>query len=165
VTKRHTCVVHSFGISSALAAPPEVVWRHVTSMDGVNRELRPLLRMTVPPGLAGTTLDELPTGRRAGRSWLLLLGFVPVDFDDITIVEHGPGHRFLERSAMGSQSRWEHERTVKATDSGCRVVDRLGWQGRLAPLGALYRLAVPIVFRHRHRRLRRRFGAPRQTYD
>lgn len=158
--------MHSFDISSDLAAAPEVVWRHVTGMDGVNGELMPLLRMTVPPALAGARLDELPVGRRAGRSWLLLLGFLPVDFDDLTIAEYEPGHRFLEQSAMLTQSRWEHERTVQPVGSGCRVVDRLRWQGRIAPLGALYRLAVPILFRHRHRRLRKRFGGqPGHTYD
>jgi hypothetical protein len=152
--------VYSFAISSDLAAAPETVWRNVTAMEGVNSELMPLLRMTVPPGLAGATLDELPLGRRAGRSWLLLLGLLPVDFDDLTIAERGPGHRFLEQSVMLTQSRWEHERTVEAVGGGCRVVDRLRWQGRFPPLGECYRLAVPLLFRHRHRRLRRRFGGP-----
>jgi len=166
VTKRQAYDVHSFGISSALAAPPEVVWRHVASMDGVNSELVPLLRMTVPPGLDGAGLDALPLGRRAGRSWLLLFGFIPVDFDNLTIAERGPGHRFLERSTMLTQSCWEHERTVEAVGAGCRVVDRLRWQGRSFPLGALYRLAVPVLFRHRHRRLRKRFGVrSARTYD
>ena len=152
--------MHTFSISSDLAAAPEVVWRHVTDMDGVNSELTPLLRMTVSPGLESARLDRLPVGRRAGRSWLLLFGFLPVDFDDLTIAEYGPGHRFLEQSTMLTQSRWEHERTVAAIAGGCRVVDRLAWRGRVAPLGALYRLAVPVLFRHRHARLRRLFAVP-----
>ena len=87
----HTCVVRTFRISSDLATAPEAVWRHVTDLDGVNGELAPLLRMTVPPGLEHARLDQLPIGRRAGRSWLLLFGFLPVDFDDLTIAEFGPG--------------------------------------------------------------------------
>lgn len=151
--------MHSYRISSELAADPDVVWRHATDLNGVNSELMPLARMTVPKGLAGARLDDLPAGRSAGRSWLLLFGLVPVDFDDLTIAEHGPGRRFLERSTMLTQSRWEHERTVApAVGGGCRVVDQLDWQGRNLALGALYRLAVPILFSHRHRRLRRRFG-------
>jgi hypothetical protein len=150
--------VHSFSISSDLAAAADVVWRHVTDMDGVNGELAPLLRMTVPHDLKRARLDQLPVGRRAGRSWLLLFGFLPVDFDDLTIAEFGPGNRFLERSTMLTQSQWEHERTVTAIPGGCRVADRLAWRGRVAPLGALYRLAVPVLFRHRHVRMRRRFG-------
>lgn len=150
--------MHRFSISSDLAATPEVVWRHITTMDGVNDEMRPLLRMTVPAGLAGARIDDLAVGHRAGRSWLLLFGVLPVDFDDLMIAEQGPGHRFREESTMLTQARWEHERSVEATAPGCRVTDTLNWQGRVAPLGALYRLAVPVLFGHRHRRLRKRFG-------
>lgn len=151
--------MHRFSITSDLATTPEIVWRHVSTMDGVNDEMRPLLRMTVPPDLTATRIDELAVGHRAGRSWLLLFGLVPVDYDDLMIAEQGPGHRFREESRMLTQSCWEHERSVEAIPGGCRVVDTLAWQGRVAPLGALYRLAVPILFGHRHRRLRKRFGA------
>ena len=152
--------VHRFRITTDLAAAPDAVWRHVTAMDGVNDEMRPLLRMTVPPGWKSARIDDLPLGRPAGRSWLLLLGIIPVDFDDLTIAERGPGHRFREVSVMLTQTRWEHERAVEPVDGGCRIVDTLSWRGRVAPLGALYRLAVPVLFAHRHRRLRRRFGRP-----
>ena len=152
--------MYRFRIESDLAAAPEVVWRHVTGMDGVNDEMRPLLRMTVPPGLRTTGIDQIPLGRRAGRSWLLLFGVLPVDFDDLMITERGPGWRFREQSRMLTQSRWEHERRVQPAVGGCRIVDELAWQGRLAAFGAMYRLAVPVLFGHRHRRLRRRFGAP-----
>lgn len=152
--------MHRFSISSDLAAPPEVVWRHVTAMDGVNDEMGPLLRMTVPSGLRDARIDDLPTGRQAGRSWLLLFGAIPVDYDDLMIAEHGPGHRFREESSMLTQARWEHERVLHAVEGGCRIVDTLAWQGRVAVLGAIYQLAVPVLFRHRHRRLRRRFGVP-----
>jgi hypothetical protein len=151
--------VHAFEIASDLATPSEVVWQHAMSLDGVNRELMPLVRMTVPRGLAGATLDDVPLGQRLGRSWLLLLGLVPVDYDDLTIVEREPGRRFFEQSTMLTQSRWWHERIVEPLPGGCRIVDRLRWQGRVRPFGALFRLAVPLLFRHRHRRLCRRFGA------
>lgn len=88
--------VHRFRITTDLAAAPDAVWRHVTAMDGVNDEMRPLLRMTVPPGWKSARIDDLPLGRPAGRSWLLLLGIIPVDFDDLTIAERGPGHRFRD---------------------------------------------------------------------
>ncbi len=152
--------MYSYRISSELAAPPDTVWKHATSLTGVNHELMPLIRMTAPASLAARRIDELPAGQSAGRSWLLLLGLLPIDFDDLTIAEHGPGQRFLERSTMLTQSRWEHERTVEPAATGCRVVDKLAWEGRNRPLGEVYRLMVPILFRHRHRRLRSRFGAP-----
>ena len=157
--------MHSFEISSDLAAAPDLVWRHVTEMTGVNDELMPLMRMTVPSGLAGRRIDDLPVGRPAGRSSLLLFGLVPVDADNLTIAEHGPGYRFLERSTMATQSLWQHERVMTPVAGGCRLVDRLSWTGRLPGLGLLYRLAVPVLFGHRHRRLRRRFGALGPSYD
>lgn len=155
--------IHSFNITTALPAPALAVWEHVTEMAGVNGELRPLIRMTVPAGLADARLADLPLGQRAGRSWLLLFGFLPVDYDDLTIAEHGPGYRFLEQSRMLTQARWEHERVVIPTESGCTVTDRLRWEGRFPPLGALFGLGVPVLFRHRHRQLRKRFGD--QPYD
>lgn len=152
--------MHSFEISTFLSAPADLVWEHATEMTGVNGELHPLLRMTVPAGLNSATIADLPLGRPVGRSWLLLFGLLPVDFDDLTIAERGPGYRFLEKSVMLTQSYWEHERLVDHDGGGCRLTDRLRWQGRVPPLGLLYRLAVPILFRHRHRRLHRRFGGP-----
>ena len=151
--------MHSFDIATEVAAPPNVVWQHAISIDGVNGELMPLVRMTVPRDLVGATLDDLPLGHRAGRSWILLFGLIPVDFDDLTIAERGPGHHFFEQSRMLTQSRWWHERTVEAVPGGSRIVDRLRWEGRGRSLGALFGLAVPVLFRHRHRRLCGRLGA------
>ena len=151
--------MHLFEVESKLAAPAGEVWRRVTELAGVNDELLPLVRMTVPKGMAGATLDDLPLRHAVGRSWILLLGVLPVDYDDLVIAERGPGHRFFEQSSMLTQRRWWHERTVEPVPGGSRVTDRLQWEGRARPLGAVYRVAVPILFRHRHRRLRRRFGA------
>jgi hypothetical protein len=151
-------MTHSFEITTDLAAPADTVWQHVTTVDGINGELMPLMRMTVPRDLRDATLDDLPLGQRAGRSWVLLFGLIPVDYDDLTIAERGPGHRFFEQSKMLTQSHWTHERTVEPTAGGSRVTDHLTWQGRARPLGAMYRFVIPIVFGHRHRRLAKRFG-------
>lgn|SRR5581483_1256049 len=151
-------MTHSFEIATDLASPPDVVWEYVTSIGGVNGELLPLLRMTVPRRLRDATLDDLPIGKRAGRSWILLFGLIPVDYDDLTIANRGPGHRFCEESTMLTQSRWTHERSVGPSATGSRVTDRLTWQGRTFLLGAMYRAVIPIIFGHRHRRLRKRFG-------
>jgi ligand-binding SRPBCC domain-containing protein len=153
-------MTNSFELATHLAAPADAVWQHVTSVEGVNGELMPLMRMTVPRALRDATLDDLPLGQRAGRSWILLFGVIPVDYDDLAIAERGPGHRFLEQSTMLTQSRWWHERSVEAAADGCRISDHLTWQGRARPFGAMYRIVIPIVFRHRHRRLRKRFGSP-----
>ncbi len=147
--------------TTPIAAPADQVWARVTSIEGVNDELRPWMRMTVPRGLRGATLDDLPLGQRAGRSWILLFGVVPFDCDDLMLVEREPT-RFLERSSMLSMRVWEHERSVRPLgERGCEVTDRMAFELR-RPL-ALLGLARPVramiarLVAHRHRRLGRYF--------
>lgn len=154
----------AFEITTRLAAPGEEVWAAACSEQGINYELGPWLRMTMPRGLEpGMGIDDAPIGERLGRSWILLARVVPVDYDHLCLAERGPGMRFLERSRMGSARRWQHEREVLATEAGCLVTDRLELDLR-APLRAIggARLAKRIVrflFTHRHERLRERWGA------
>ncbi len=145
-------------LSSRLQAPPEVVWARVITAEGVNDELRPLLRMTVPRGLGDFGIDDVEPGRPLGRSWVLLFGLVPFDYDEICLERVESGRGFLERSRMLTQRLWEHERTIEPREGGCELSDRVAWEPRLPLPGALLAPLIAAVFRHRHRRLRRRFG-------
>ena len=146
-------------VSSRLQAPPEVVWERVITAEGVNDELRPLLRMTLPRGLEDFGIDDVEPGRSLGRSWVLLFGLIPFDYDEICLERVEPGRGFLERSRMLTQRLWEHERTIEPLGEGrCAISDRVAWEPRLPLPGALLRPLIAAVFRHRHRRLRRRFG-------
>ena len=71
-----------------------------------------------------------PSAEPLGRSWVLALRVLPVDYDDLCLVELEPGQRFLERSSMLSMSMWQHERTVTPAPEGCEVTDRLAFQLR-----------------------------------
>jgi ligand-binding SRPBCC domain-containing protein len=149
--------VRGFTVSSRLASPPAEVWDAVTSPEGVNHELWPIVQMTVPRGFSGGLREG-----SLGRSWILLAGVVPIDYDDLRIASVDPGRGFSERSVMGSCSAWNHDRTVTPLDGGgCRVVDRIGFTPRLALAGGLMALTFEATFRWRHRRLRARFGAGR----
>ena len=144
--------------ASTLPAAAEAVWTRAVTPEGINDELRPFLRMTMPSSMRGKTIEEVPLAEHLGRSWILLFGFLPVDYDDLGLAERGPGLRFLERSTMLSMSAWEHERTVTPAPEGCEVTDRLAFQLRaaLAAIPGSARLASAIVarlFAHRHRRL------------
>ena len=109
-----------------LAADAEEVWARATTLAGVNEELRPLLRMTAPEALRDASIADLEPGVPAGRSWLLLGRVLPVDYDDLTLVEIEPPRRFLERSRMLTMELWEHERVVEPLGPGrCAVTDRL----------------------------------------
>ncbi len=146
--------------------PAERAWALATSFTGINAEFRPLLRMTVPPGARGLNLDEVPVGPPIGRSWILLFGLFPVDYDDLCLVEVEVPRRFLERSRTLAFGLWQHERVVEAAPAGadapgCSVTDRLVFRlksplDRLPGAGSLAQLIVGALFSYRHRRLRRR---------
>lgn len=145
-------------VSSELNASAEAVWARAIDPDGINHELRPLMRMTVPRGAGDFGLDELEPGH-IGRSWIFFFGLLPLDYDDLSIVRVEPGRSFLERSTMLSMRLWEHERTVTPLGEGrCRVEDRLGWEPRLPLPGAWLRPLIRFVFGHRHKRLRGVWG-------
>jgi ligand-binding SRPBCC domain-containing protein len=149
---------HTFTVSSRVAAVPDVVWTHALTLRGVNQELFPLARMTCPRGIANLDVSRESLGKRQFRSWILAACLLPIDFDDITFVELGPG-RFLERSPMLSQKLWEHERRVEAVHGGSLVTDRVTFTPKLGFLGPLMRVIYLLTFRLRHRNLRRIFGA------
>jgi hypothetical protein len=146
-----------FVISTTLAVEPAVLWRHAVSPSGVNREFQPLLRMTFPSDISDLTAAWQP-GERLCRSWLLLAGFVPIDYDDLVFEEVEPGQRFLERSSLLSQRVWEHERLIEPALGGSRVTDHVRFEPRLPWLAGVYRLVFAAVFRWRHHNLRDLFG-------
>ena len=143
---------------SEVPAPPAEVWTRVASLEGINHELGPWMRMTAP---AGAVLDpaHVPLGRTWFRSWILLFGLIPFDYDDLCVERLDPGRGFLERSKMLSARVWEHERSLESLDGGgTRVTDRVRFEPRVPGTGRLHRAAVTAIFRHRHRRLRAFFG-------
>lgn len=146
---------------SDLNADPNEVWAFVTTPIGINFELMPIMRMTVPESLKGLTMNDVALGQKLGRSWLLLFGVIPIDYDDLMLVELDPGKRFLENSTMLAIKDWQHERILTPTKSGgCRVEDKLAFRMRLPLPGSAYitSLVLTQVFRHRHRKLAKRFG-------
>ena len=147
---------------SELAAPASVVWRHATTMSEINRELSPLMRMTYPAEAAGQSLSSasVPLGEPLFVSWVLLFGLIPIERMSLRIVELGPEQRFVEESRLTLLSYWRHERSVgpAGSGSGCLVRDRLTLEPRLPGVSGLIAAFVGILFRHRHRRLKRLFG-------
>jgi hypothetical protein len=119
--------------------------------------------MTMPASMRGRTIADVSPGTHLGRSWLLLFGVIPFDYDDLTITSIEPGH-FLEQSTMLTMSAWEHDRTITGDGDGCIVSDRIAFElrhplGRVPGLARLLHAGLERMFRHRHRRLARYFGA------
>jgi hypothetical protein len=144
--------------TSALAAPPGEVWRHATSMAGVNAELAPI-SMTYPPSLA--RLPEQVVAGALGAPLFtstLRIGPVPFDRHRLTLVEVEAGRWFQEDSRSLVNRRWRHRRTVTPTASGCEVTDRLEIDPRVPGSGPLTRWLVGRIFDRRHRYLVETFG-------
>lgn len=147
-------------IATALAAPRSEVWAVVSTMDGVNAELGPWIRMTHPAELRSLADVEVVPGRVVVASWLLAGGVVPFDRHALALERVDEGHGFVEESRTWLQRRWRHERTVAdGPDGGCVVTDRLVVEPRLGLARPVVARLVPAIFRHRHRRLLARFGA------
>jgi ligand-binding SRPBCC domain-containing protein len=149
--------------TSRLPAGAEKVWTRVVTAEGINDELRPLLRMTVPRPVRGVTLDDVELGVKVCRSWILLGGVLPVEYDDIVIAERETGRRFRETSSMLTMRSWEHERTVTRVGEECELTDRVTFELRrtLAAVPTLHGLVERVVralFAHRHRRVARHFS-------
>ncbi len=149
--------------ATEIDAPIDRVWAAVTSPEGINAELRPYLRMTIPGPFRGRTIADIEPGTNLGRSFFLLFGVVPIDFDDITVAEIDAGRRFREESSMMSMSVWVHERTLRSVGDRTEVSDSVRFVPR-APLGLIpgwgrvLRTVLAFLFRHRHRRLRELFS-------
>ena len=148
-----------FTVSSRLPATADAVWARVTTIEGVNHELMPLCRMRGPRAVRDLTPETVVLGERVARFWILALGVMPIDYDDLVLVELEPGRGFHERSTMLTQRVWEHRRTLEPDGDGCVVTDHIRFEPRGPLPGAALRPLYRLVFRHRHRRLRRWFSA------
>lgn len=148
-----------FELTTALKCDAETAWARMTTMDGINDEFRPLLKMTAPRSVKEAGLAAVTPGQRVCRSWLLLFRVIPIDYDDLVLESIGPGTEFHERSTMLTQRLWHHDRVVTNTETGCTVTDRVAWESRLPIPGALLKPVFKTVFRYRHHRLKRHFGA------
>lgn len=143
---------------SILRASPDAIWAHARTIEGVNAELEPLLKMTVPDHARGFTVEDAPLGERAFQSWILLGGVVPVDRHGLKLNAVEPGTSFFEESTSWLQARWLHMRTLNPHPLGCLLVDRVRFTPRIKALAPLLRPIVARVFAHRHARLRAQFG-------
>lgn len=144
--------------TSVVRAPQAAVWEFVTQPEGINHELWPVLTMTVPRGAAGLNLADVEAPIQLGKSWLLLGTLIPLDYDDIGIVELDKGSRFKEQSTMLSMKAWGHERSIAAHPDGCTVTDRITFTSRIPGLDRVMAPILRWLFRHRHKRLQAHFA-------
>ena len=144
-----------------LAASAGEVWAVASTMDGVNAELRPFVRMTHPAHIQSLADADIVPGAVVFHSWLLAGGVLPFDRHALALERVIAGEGFDEESTSWMQRRWRHERRLSDHGDGtCTVTDRLEVEPRLGLLRPLASRVVRFLFGHRHRRLAARFGTP-----
>jgi ligand-binding SRPBCC domain-containing protein len=143
---------------TTVRTPADQVWQRVSTMQGVNQELGPWLRMTHPAHLADLKGPGLPSSGYAFSSWLLLCSLLPIDRHHLGFDRILPGEGFDERSSSWTQTLWRHRRRVRAVTEGARITDELDFEPRVPFLAPLLKVIVTAMFRHRHRRLVEIFG-------
>jgi hypothetical protein len=146
-----------FSRTSDLAVGVDVILATLT-LNGVNAELSPLVRMMAPAAFAQRPLQEWPERQHLFTSWILLLGVLPVDRHAFYLHSVMPGKGFVETSSSTINALWKHERTILPIEAGCRVTDAVEYRCRLPLLGYLLKPVYTLVFWHRHRYLRSRYG-------
>ncbi|OOG39884.1 hypothetical protein [Polaromonas sp. A23] len=146
-----------FTIDSTLNVSPSTLWAS-TFMNSVNWELWPLVRMTAPLAWRDYPPERWESGRLLFRSWVLLLGVLPVDLHSFRLKHIDAGEGFQENSSSWLNREWNHERKLLPAAGGCRVIDHISVVGRVPLLTALLMPVYRLVFRHRHARLRRKYG-------
>lgn len=145
-------------LSSHLGIRPDAFWAS-QSMDSVNAELGPWIRMTVPVDWRGKALADWTAGAPLFKSWVLLLGVLPLDRHAFGALDLARPLSFVETSSSWMHRAWRHERRVEAAGEGCVVTDHLSFRPRLPGIAGLLRPIYAGVFAHRHARLRARYGA------
>ncbi|MBI9075816.1 MAG: hypothetical protein JEZ02_10425 [Desulfatibacillum sp.] len=151
-------IEYSFCVCSDLFADRDTLWQHSTDLALVNREFFPLLKMTYPENASELTPNTVTLGKRVFRSWILLFGIFPVEYDDIVLAEVNPGHGFCEKSSMLAQNLWQHQRTITDTPTGSRVTDEITFIPRIPYTGYLQKPLFTLLFKYRHWRLKKIFS-------
>ena len=147
----------TFSAQSELAIDPDLVLANLT-IQSVNSELWPLVRMTAPSTWDNIPLANWPVRARLFNSWILLIGIFPVDLHFFYLDQVDPDRGFSESSTSLVNRRWDHTREVIPSAAGCWVRDTIRYENRLPVLGYLLLPFYRLVFWNRHRRLKRHFG-------
>ncbi len=109
--------------------------------------------MTAPKGFESIEHSNVVLGKPLFRSKVFLFGFLPIDYSDITLIEFEKGSGFVEQSPMGSMKLWRHERRIIPTPGGCKIIDHLTFEPKMA--SAFTGWFIRTVFKHRHNVLRK----------
>jgi len=124
----------------------------------VNAELGPWIRMTAPLQWAQLPIVQWPARTQLFKSWILLLGILPIDRHAFYLHSASIEQGFDERSSSIINRSWKHQRLVQPTAKGCTVTDIVSFECRLPLFTVLLKPVYRLVFKRRHDYLRRIYG-------
>lgn len=142
----------AFEITSDISAPMTEVWQKVSTMQGVNDELAPLVRMSAPADLRRLPFTQAPLKQPLFASWVLLFGVLPFDRHQLRLDEVWEGG-FRENSSSLIHRTWRHEHVIIPHNGSCTLKDTVRFEPRVPLLGYILLPVVRLIFRHRHKQL------------
>tara|TARA_R110002072_G_scaffold77138_1_gene180281 strand:- start:8375 stop:8890 length:516 start_codon:yes stop_codon:yes gene_type:complete len=149
--------IYEFERSSELNASPSLLWDAAVTPANINREFRPVLRMTFPNDTRRIT-EPLVLNQTIFRSWLLLFGVLPIEYDDLAFSEIVEGQMFHEKSSMFFVRTWEHIRCITPVECGSRLTDTIRFEPKVRVLGPAQMQLFKLVFKLRHTNLVKTYG-------
>ena len=144
---------------SELSTSSDKIWESITSVKSIRKEIQPFFTMTAPQHIKSLGDIKLALGKPLFRSYVLLLGIIPIDYSDMTLLELEEKLGFVEQSPMKSMKLWRHERSIKPHHSKpdtVILIDKLIFQPRRAKI--LVKKFIEVVFTHRHKVLKKHFN-------
>lgn len=151
-----------FNIESEINSDKKNVWKHITRMKNVNAELMPFARMTYPKEMSEIGANEVPLKQTLFKSVVLFFGFIPADIHCLSFDKIDYGTAFYENSVTVIHRYWKHTRTVHERNGKTFVQDEVNFLPRIFPMGYLLLPLIKVIFRNRHKNLKRYF-ADRRT--
>ena len=146
-----------FSKSVILNVEKDLLTKSQLNFRGVNYELNPLFHMTAPNEWKDRLLTEAPVNEKLFSSVILLFGFLPIDLHHLhfkQILKNG----FKESSNSLLMKEWNHNRIIETSEQGSTLTDEILFSTRIPFLGAIIKPIYLLAFRHRHERLKKKFG-------
>ena len=143
---------------SEIKVEKEDLVKHSFSMEGVNFELFPWIRLTYPKGSYLFKKNIKPPGQFLFRSLTLFLGIVPIDLHSFYFYSLDFDGHFVEMSNSLVFKQWNHTRIISSIDGGSLLEDYLEFSPRLVLFRKLVKFLINRVFLHRHNKIKKKFG-------
>jgi ligand-binding SRPBCC domain-containing protein len=149
-------------ISSEIRANRLILWNHIVSMQQINKELMPFMRMTYPSNMKSLTAENvinIQPNEPIFISVLLLFGIIPFDLHWLAFEKVIPFEGFSENSSTLINRFWKHKRFI--TELGNErflITDEVSFAPRISFLGHFIKWIVNLLFQHRHRQLKKIFN-------